>query len=230
MSRRGLLGAVLITVSACGLGAEQQGDPASINSELTLGEKGVSVPERDCRYVAVRPLATGTLRSAPDQQLLEVAPVGDAVQSMMFEHLTYGSEARHGVVEFQLPALNGRLTRAELRFTDKHGYQVQAVAPDVHELLINHQVDGAVATNDWTREGDSFVTFTTDLNDLNPPQHRFDVRGQVRLGEALGLRINLDRTSAPSGSYGSAFEGFGIDLTVCNEDELPNGQPTGDPL
>ena len=228
MSRRGLLGAVLITVSACGMDAEQQGDPASINSELNLGEKGVSVPERDCRNVSVRPLATGTLRSAP--QMVEVAPVGDLVQSMMFEHVTYGSEARHGVVEFQLPALNGRLTRAELRFSDKHGYQVQAVPPDVHELLVNHQVDGAIATNDWAREGDAFVTFTTDLNDLNPPQHRFDVRNQVRLGDVLGLRINLERNVVPSGTYGSAFEGFAVDLTICNEDELLNGQPTGDPL
>lgn len=228
--RRGLLGAVLITVSACGMDVEQQGDSASIDSELNLGEKGVSVPERDCRFVTVRPLATGTLRAAPEQQMLEVAPVGTLVQSMMFEHVTYGSETRHGIVEFQLPALNGRVTRADLRFTDKHGYQVQAVPADTHKLILNGQVDGTIGTNDWTHEGDPFVTFTTDLNDLNPPQHRFDVRSQVKLGGALGLRINLDRTIVPSGTYGSSFEGFGIDLTICNEDDLPNGQPNGDPL
>ena len=34
-----------------------------------------------------------------------------------------GPETRHGVVEFQLPPLGGRVTQATLHFTDVHGWQ-----------------------------------------------------------------------------------------------------------
>jgi hypothetical protein len=215
-------------MSACGVDVEPQG-PESINSELNLGLKGQLPPERDCRLVSVRPTASGTLRMAPQMDMLEVAPVGSTVQSMFFDTTMYGPEHRHGIVEFDLPALGGRLVSATLKFNDRHGWQLQAVPSDLHKLSL-YSADGVVDTADWVREGSPFTTFATDLNDMNPQERSFDLAGQVRLGARLGARLELLRGSLPNGSYGSGFDGFRIDVKVCGEAALPDGVPTGDPL
>lgn len=228
MTRRSLMAAVAVAMSACGVGVEQR-ESESIGSALDLGVKGYIPPQRDCRVLAVRPTASGTIRSAPQMDMLEVAPVGSTVQSMFFDTTMYGPEHRHGIVEFELPALGGRLVSATLRFSDRHGWQLQQVPADLHQLSL-YAGDGVVSTDDWIREGDPFATFSTDLNDMNPRERTFDVIGQVRMGGRIGARIELDRDTFPNGSYGSAFEHFRIDLKVCSEAALPEGVPVGDPL
>jgi len=235
MSRRCLVAAaVAVMISACGVPAAGP-EVSSVDSELVLFKKGVDVPERDCRVVTARPMVSGTLRSAPEAQMLEVAPVGSAVQSMFFETTALGPELRHGLVEFDVPAIGGRIVSATLRFSDRHGWQLQEVPEDVHRLSL-YDADGVITVDDWIREGPAGLpeatgfTFSTDLNELNPVERRFDISSAVRAGHRLGARFQLDDgTAYASGSYGSAFEGFRIELKVCGENALPNGLPTGDP-
>ncbi len=228
MVRRSLLVAVAVVVAACGVAPEAQ-QAESLDSELVLFRKGVDVPERDCRLVTVRPMASGTIRSAPSVPMLEVAPVGTAVQSMYFETTAYGAERRNGVVEFEVPALGGHVVTSTLRFSERHGWQLQEVAPDTHRLSL-YDADGVITPADWIREGPVGVAFTTDLNELNPAERRFDVSSNVRVGSRVGVRIELSSTKLGAGSYGSAFDGFRLELNVCGENALPNGLPTGDPL
>jgi hypothetical protein len=225
MVRRSLL--VVVAVAGCGV-PPSENDVASLDNELVLTPKGVDVPDRDCRVVTVRPTASGTIRSAPGVPLLEVAPVGSAVQSMHFETSTYGAERRNGVVEFNVPALGGRIVSSTLRFTDRHGWQLQPIAEDLHRLSF-YDADGVISAGDWVREGPVGITFTTDLNEMNPPERKLDVTSHVRAGTTVGARIELVGTSFTSGSYGSAFDGFRLELRLCGENALPNGVPTGDP-
>ncbi len=230
MGRQGLLAAVLIMVSACGMGTTGNSNAIdTLDSELNLGDKERSIPDRDCRDFSVRPMATGTIRAEPANELVEVAS-GTSVQSMYFASTGNTAEVRNGVVEFQLPALGGYITKAELRFNDVHPYQLQAVPADLHQLSLHGQVDGAITVDDWAREGSPFALFATDLNDLNPPERVFDIRGTVALGGKLGLHLNLDRSTLPNGAYGSSFEGFRLDVTVCGESRLVDGAPSGDPI
>jgi hypothetical protein len=227
MRRQGLLAAVAVAVSACGVGAvDSPGDTATSEGELLLGSK-LEPTHRDCRTVSLHPQATGTVLAAPTMPMLEVAQ-GSAVQSMRLQTTTYGVETRHGLAEFSLPALSGRLTHAELRFTDVHGWQLQPVPSDVHTLSLYGNADGAITADDWIREGDPFALLVTDLN-LQPSQHSFDVTANVQLGGHLGARIELDGAQLP-GEHGSEFDGFTLDVTVCGEAALPHGVPTGRPV
>lgn len=229
MVRRGLAVAVTAAMSACGTGAQQGEDFATVDSELIFGTKIVELAQRDCRVVGVRPAASGTIRSAPQVSMLEVAPIGTTVQSMYFASTSYGPETRHGVIEFDVPAMGGHLTNATLRFTDAHGWLLDAVPSDLHQLTLYGDADGVVSTDDWTREGASALTFTTDLNDRRALEHSFNVTANVQLGGKLGVRVELDRAQS-SGQYGSAFDAFSVDLTVCGESALPNGAPIGEPM
>ena len=224
--RQGLLAAIAVMMSACGVGAPESADPGALDSELVLGTK-YEPTVRDCRNLSVRPMATGTLRSATGMTSLQVAPVGSVVQSMYFHTTAVGQETRHGVVEFALPALGGRITHAELKFSDLHGWQLQPVPSDMHTLTLYTNADGLITADDWVREGAPFATFMTDLN-TPVAQHSFDLTGTVALGGQLGVRVELDNTRSV-GAYGSEFEGFSVEVTVCGESSLPHGRPLGLP-
>ena len=228
MMRRGLLAASMtVGLVACGVGPDADG--TAINSaELNFAPKIFSPPARDCRMVSARPIGTGTIRSAPNMGMLEVAPVGASVQSMFFETTNYGAETRRGVAEFDVPALSGRLVKAQLRFNDVHGYTFQPMAADWHTLSI-YTADGAVTADDFFREGRAISTFATNMNTLNPATRDFDLTGSVAIGAHVGFRIELQRTPTQAGSVGSGFDQFQLDLTVCNEAALPGGAPRTDP-
>ncbi|MBK7861955.1 MAG: hypothetical protein IPJ65_25730 [Archangiaceae bacterium] len=225
--RRGVLAAFAVVLSACGVGEEATEASATAESGLYPGLK-LEAPARDCRVLTVRPDATGTVVSLSGPNTLQVAPVGAAVQSMYRYDLNHGRELRHGLAEFTVPTLGGRITHAELQFADVHGYSLMPLPPDLHTLTLYSNADGAVSADDWFREGTPLATFTTDLNEA-PAQHRYDLTGSVALGGRLGARLSLDRARSV-GAYGSEFGGFLLELTVCNEAALPHGRPVGDPL
>lgn len=229
MGRHGLLAGavVLVAMSACGVDEQQSAaQSTSINSELNKAT--FNPAPRDCRVVSARTMATGTIRSAPQVGMLEVASVGSNVQSMYFETANVGPEQRRGVAEFELPALSGRITKAVLRFDDSHGWVLHSVPADFHTLSI-YQADGTVTAEDFVRETVPYTTFATDMNDAAPVGHAFDITEMARQGTRIGARIELQRASnAGTGATGSGFDQFRIDLTVCNEGIFHNGDP-GDP-
>jgi hypothetical protein len=96
-----------------------------------------------------------------------------------------------------------------------------------HRLTVIPSADGVITADDFVREGAQLTTFVTDLNDLYPVEHRFDVTERVVLGGRLGVQLELDRTPT-TGSFGSAFAQFRLDVVVCNVAALPDGQP-GEP-
>ncbi len=151
MARRGLKVAALVLVTACGVEAPNAA-ATSDDAQQALGSKYVkNLTPNDCRTVGVRTAATGTVRSAPDVGMLGVAPVGDAVQSMYFETTALGPETRRGVVEFQVPALNGRIKSAQLIFIDQHPWQLQPVDPLTHQYFIYNTADGDITSDDFAR-------------------------------------------------------------------------------
>jgi hypothetical protein len=222
MTRTGMLVVAVVVVSACGVGADQDRS-ASINSELNFKPGFFNPPPRDCHIVSARPMVMGTVRSAPSIGMLEVAPVGESVQSMFFETANLGAETRRGVVEFEVPHVDGRMTRAELKFDDVHGYLFQPMSDDFHSLTVYTGADGVITPDDFMREGTPFATFATNLNTLHPVTRDFDVAGQFNLGDRVGFRLELQRTPTQAGSFGSGFDGFRLDLTVCNSAALAGG-------
>jgi hypothetical protein len=228
MSRQGVFAAavaVVVAGSACGVGAEpdaQQAQEKTASSQQELRLNAFNLPTRQCRTLTVRPDASGTLASAPQVNMLEVAPVGSAVQSMYFNSPSTGAETRRGLVEIAVPALNGHITAASLVFTDQHGWAFQQVPADWHTLEL---LPGAstISTVDYASEGAPFATFSTDMNALQPQTHTFDVFGSVTGGQTTGFRFSLQKINTQLPSSGSAFTDFHLDITVCDEAALPHG-------
>jgi hypothetical protein len=229
MARRGLKVAALVLVAGCGVGTPNEA-ATSDDAQAVLGSKyGKNLPANECRTVGIRTAATGTVRSAPDVGMIGVAPVGDAVQSMYFETSALGPETRRGVVEFQVPALDGRIESAQLLFIDQHPWQLQPVDPLTHQYFTYNTADGDITADDFAREAQPLGTLTTDLNSMTQATHAIDVTGATALGQGLGFRIELERKSTGSGTFGSAFVDFRLDLKLCDESALPNGSISGLP-
>lgn len=229
MAARGgwLAAAVAVVVSGCGVESPEADAVGVTRSDLKV--VAFNLPSLECRTVSVHPNATGTVLSAPEVNMLAVAPVGTTVESMFFNTPTMGPEQRRGIVEFTLPALNGRLVGAHLSFTDSHGFEFQEVNPDWHQLTVYSGTDGTISASDYAREGSPFAVFSTDLNDLHPMGHTFDVLGNVALGQGTGFRLGLQKTPSDAVSAGSSFVDFRLDVKVCDESSLPGNVFPGRP-
>jgi hypothetical protein len=230
MARGGLLAAaVAVVVSGCGMESPEAGAVGVERSDLKVVAFNLPAVE-ECRTVSVRPNATGTVLSAPALNMIEVAPVGTAVESQYLSVTDMGPQQRRGIVEFTIPPLNGHLVSAHLSFTDSHNFVFQDVPADVHELIVYNVTDDAITAADFSREGAPFAVFSTDLNDLHPMGHSFDVLANVALGQGTGFRVGLQKTPPSTVvSAGSSFVDFVVQVKVCDESALSNNTFPGRP-
>lgn len=218
------LGVVLATAALCGCGGSTEvGGSISSNAESLSQQDHLVVPDSQCRTMLLRPMASGTVRSVPEQQMTAVAP-GNDVQSTYFQTAVANTEVRRGIAEFELP--KGRIVSAALTFVDLHGWAANPVPADWHRLS-RYPADGVVDAADYQRESLTVGTFSTDLNDMNVVARRFELP-QLTPGSRVGFRLELLRMGDALGSQGSGFGDVGLEVLTCGDAQLTD-DPTLDP-
>jgi hypothetical protein len=145
--------------------------------------------------------------------ILDIAPVGDAIQSTYFKTTADNREFRRGIFEFKIPEFQGTVTEARLIFAECGGWISQPVPPDLHNLSY-YLADSHVTTEDYNRPATLLASFETDENDTVQQVLSFDLKSVIGefSGKELGFRIELalDTAYAVDGSLGAGFMGDSV--------------------
>jgi hypothetical protein len=200
------------------LGGDEEGDAVPVISDPIVRLDPATPPrcapsDVDPADLVLLPTATGTVRSLPEMEILERAPVGDTVQSTYFRTTAQNREFRRGFFEFEVPAERGSIASAVLVLTETRGWTAFPMPPDVHELSY-YAADGAVTPEDYDRPAVRCATFETDNNEPTAV-FAFDVTALLRRfdGARLGFRVKL-AADPEIGSMGFAGSQFGEPSTV----------------
>jgi hypothetical protein len=219
MLRHSLFTALVLTATACGMGAPDEGaaqtgtqqDPLYRDQleRAPLTDLAVQRTER-CFDEVIQPTLKATIREMVQLRTRDVlTDVGAVVQSSYLNTTGENEELRKGIAEFQV---SGDVSKAVLQFQEARTVWPYPVAADTHGISI-YPADFKATVEDFDDPAQEVIRFETDVN--LPP--RDAVAGDVTLAvqrrqPAVGFRFELEATPG----IGTQFDNVQLVVTRCH--------------